>query len=433
MELPGAYLERLRLQLGEGGLTQYLKAMDKPPVRGLRVNTLKLTPGAFLCLSPWRLSPLPGISEGFILEDPAEGIGNHPLHRAGYCYLQEPSAMEPAALLNPNGNMRVLDLCAAPGGKATALAARLAGQGLLIANEVVAHRAEILKRNIQRMGIRNALITVMQPEPLCKVLEGWCDAVLVDAPCSGEGMFRKDPKAIREWSLGHVAACARRAGHILDCAAMALRPGGKLVYSTCTFSPEEDEAAVEAFLARHGNFLLVSARRFWPHLHRGEGHFMALLMKNGGKEQLAAIGGKNEKAQAPAAWTRFVEENMTAAPGGIPRLLPDGRLMLLPEGLPPGYEAFRIAACGVHAGDMKGDRFAPNHGLFMAYPVSAFQRRVYCGDEMLGAYFAGNTVLSDLPGKGFCAVTGLKMNWPVGFGKLVDGVVKNHLPKGLRQ
>lgn len=429
MRLPEEYAARMRAQLQEE-CPAYLNALTEPPRRGLRVNTLKIGVSEFLGLSPWPLAPAL-VEEAFLLLDDAARVGSHPLHRAGLFYMQEPSAMRPAAVLHPSPGMRVLDLCAAPGGKAGQLAAYLAQDGLLVANEIVPGRAAVLSDTLERLGARNALVTCMKPEPLCDTLREYFDAVLVDAPCSGEGMFRKEEQAITAWSIEHVRACAMRQAHILDSAAIALKSGGRLVYSTCTFSPEENEETVRAFVERHPAFALLSEERHFPHTGIGEGHYAALLQKEGGPA--SAFPAARETLlpkEAARAWRAFVEETMRFEPDGIPRLLPDGRLVLLPRGMPEEYNRLRIKSAGVHAAEYKNGRILPSHGLCMAYPKEAFTRCVELEGDTLQAYFLGNTVEIPEDLSGYCAVCA--EGYPVGWGKAVNGVLKNHLPKGLR-
>ena len=431
MQLPAEFQARMQALLGEQ-YPAYWLAMQQPPQRGLRVNTLKTGVETFLQRSPWPLQPTGLVQEGFLLSNDITRIGSHPLHRAGLFYMQEPSAMRTAALLSPQPGMRVLDLCAAPGGKAGQLAAYLKGEGLLVANELVPARAAVLAGTLERLGVRNALCTCMNPESLCELFAGYFDAVLVDAPCSGEGMFRKEPQAVTAWSVAHVLSCAARQSHILDSAAAALRPGGRLAYSTCTFAPEEDEQAIRAFLSRHPSFALLCEERHYPHTGPGEGHFVALLQKQDGTVQTCISEARPllVPREAALAWDAFVKENMKTPPKGDPLLLPDGRLVLLPQGVPAGYDRLRLRSAGVHAAEYKNGRFTPAHGLCMAYPASAFLRTVELKEAELDKYFSGNTVQISNDLSGFCVVCA--QGYPVGWGKAVQGVLKNHLPKGLR-
>jgi len=252
LDIPQGFLERMRVLLGDE-LGAFAASYRAAPVAGLRVNTLKLSVEAFRAAAPFALTPVPWCPAGFSLGD-EQAAGKHPWHAAGLYYLQEPSAMAVAELLDPQPGERVLDLAAAPGGKATHIAALMAGQGLLIANEVHPKRAWILAENLERWGAAHVAITNESPERLADRFAGFFDRVLLDAPCSGEGMFRKSAAARREWSPALVLGCAQRQSLILAHAARLVRPGGRLVYSTCTFAPEEDEAVIAGFLAAHADF-----------------------------------------------------------------------------------------------------------------------------------------------------------------------------------
>ena len=279
MNLPNDYLARMREQL-KTDFDAYCAAMDEPPKAALRVNTLKITPAEFASLCAVPLTPLSGASDGFSVPDGFRP-GRDPLHAAGLYYMQEASAQAPARLLHIEPGMTVLDLCAAPGGKSTQLAARLNGTGVLVANEYVASRAQTLVGNLERMGVTNAIVTNADTETLCERLSQQFDAVLCDAPCAGEGMFRKDPRAVAEWSKEHVNACALRERGILHNAAKAVKPGGELVYSTCSFSPAEDGETVALFLQAHPDFSLTFEQTLYPHSSDGEGQYMAHFVRSG--------------------------------------------------------------------------------------------------------------------------------------------------------
>ncbi len=251
--LPCEFIKRIQ-RLPGFDIEEFMSCADEPAYRGLRVNTLKCTPENFASISPFALEKLPFCSEGFYIGD--EVSGRHPWHHAGLFYLQEPSAMSAVTALDVRPGMKVLDLCAAPGGKTTQAAASLLGSGLILCNEIVPSRAAILLSNIERCGVRNAAVTCEKPEKLCARLEGFFDRVLVDAPCSGEGMFRREPAAAREWTPETSAACAKRQLAILETACKTVAPYGILVYSTCTFSPQENEGVINAFLSAHKDFAI---------------------------------------------------------------------------------------------------------------------------------------------------------------------------------
>ena len=429
-QLPQEFLQRMHVQLG-GEYEAFVQSYEKQPVRGLRVNTLKTSVEAFLKACPFSLSPTGILEEGFVLEGEVQGIGAHPYHTAGLFYMQEPSAMDAVEALAIKPGMKVLDLCAAPGGKSTGIAARLNGKGLLVANEIEVQRAKTLQFNMERMGAVNTVVTCAHPEVLCGALRGMFDAVLVDAPCSGEGMFRKDEAAIIEWSLAHVRTCAVRQTAILESAAQAVKRGGVLVYSTCTFSEEENERVVEAFLTTHVEFELVFMKRCYPHKMKGEGHFVARLIKSSGDHEAEDSKPLALKPCVDAAYGRFLEETFSVPPALDAYQLADGRAILLNEELPLGLKDVRMLNAGVFSGEITKGRFEPSHALFLACHGGRYKRTLDFSpcDERLSRFLRGDTI--DAEGlRGFCAVT--VDTHPIGFGKASEGVLKNRFPKALR-
>ena len=340
--MPAEYFEaRERALLGERYERLYA-APQETAARGVTVSALRTTPEEFAARADFPLRPSPFCKAAFVVECPDFKPGRHPYHHAGVFYSQEPSASSAAPLLGVRPGMRVLDLCAAPGGKSSQLAAALRGQGLLVSNEYVAARAEILKSNLERMGVPNAVVLNETPARIAAALPEFFDRVLVDAPCSGEGMFRKEPAALAQHCEALVKQCAELGADILDSAAAALAPGGELVYSTCTFAPEEDEGQVAAFLQRHPEFALADVlghvdytfgsegeanrtgglpldvskvRRIWP-CQGGEGHFMARLVKAGTPRALPAPGGYTPEEQL---WLAAAAEAGRKAKGGKPQ------------------------------------------------------------------------------------------------------------------
>lgn len=259
---------------------RFIACYSDAPIRAMRINTLKISKERFLDLCPWRTKQSELLNEGLILTENPEHIGTHPYHIAGLFYMQEPSAMSVVEAAEIAPGMRVLDLCAAPGGKSGGIAARLCGRGILVSNEIIPNRAKLLARNLERLGIVNAVVTSAHPDAVAEALPQYFDRVVVDAPCSGEGMFRKDPTAIAEWSPEHVSACAKRQQQILESACRCVAPGGKLIYSTCTFSREENEDVIEEFCRMHPEFTVEMQHRLYPHTCCGEGHFAARLQRN---------------------------------------------------------------------------------------------------------------------------------------------------------
>jgi len=426
-KLPEAYSDRMRAQLGEAEFAAYLRAMEEPPKRALRVNTLKTTPEAFSAQTDFPLTPTTISPESFYFEEDV-AIGRHPLHAAGLCYVQEPAAQVPATLTLVGAGMAVLDLCAAPGGKTTQLAAMMNNTGLLVANEPVRNRAEILAGNLERLGVTNTLVTCMRPDALASALGACFDVVLVDAPCSGEGMFRKDETAIRAWSPEHVFSCAARQLQILESAALLLKSGGRLVYSTCTFAREENEDAIESFLSAHPDFSLLETRRMYPHSSVGEGQFMAVLIRANGVHDDSGLLAAPVGERIPAFEAFWRETFTLEQPDAM--LLPDGRVLLLPQLLPRDLKGLHIVRAGVLAGELKNGRFTPDHALAMAYPSTAFRATMGLECGALTRFLAGETVACYPDRTGWCPATVL--GYPIGWGKAVDGVLKNHIPKGLR-
>lgn len=427
--LPKEYIERMRDLLGEDGLSAYLAAMQQPQKRALRVNTLKAGAEEFRAVADFPLEPVELAADSFFFDDDVQ-IGKHPLHAAGLCYVQEPSAQVPASLLDVRPGMTVLDLCAAPGGKATQLAALMQNRGLLVVNEAVRSRTDTLLGNMERLGVSNALVVSARPDALEDPLCGLFDRILVDAPCSGEGMFRKDETAVKVWSPEHVASCANRQGAILHSASPMLKPGGRLVYSTCTFSKEENEGVIQEFLDMHSGFKLIETRRLYPHTSVGEGQFMAVLERTDDDAPPAEQLAETPLERLPA-WEAFWQDAFLGEPPGV-LAVHDGRVLLPPEKLPASLIRLHALRAGILAGEMdyRVGRFTPAHALVMAFPASSFQRTVPLEERELTRFFSGETVPCDPALSGWCAVTAL--GHPIGWGKAVQGVLKNHIPKGLR-
>ena len=416
MNLPQAYLNRMKDQLGED-FPAYLVAMDEPEKRAARANGLKTSPQTLAELRP---DFVPTGGEGFLLPS-AFAPGKDPLHAAGAYYVQELSAQMPVTLFDLTPGMAVLDLCAAPGGKSAQLAARVP-RGVLFANEIVPGRANVLLGNLERMGVRNAVVTAMDPEKLIALTGPVFDAVLVDAPCAGEGMFRKDPGAVAEWSEEHVLACARRQRAILTSAQRAVKPGGQLIYSTCSFSPAENEENAAWFLSAFPDLELAEERRLYPHTSLGEGQYAAKFRRRGAAPETAYLPVKSDKAPLVEA---FLSAE-TADLSGPLRLLPDGRALLLPP-LPCALDGLRLLRAGLLLGEVAKGRFVPAHALAMAAGLPLRQRAELSHGDAL-RYLRGETLPTAL--SGWCAVTHAGL--ALGLGKGADGILKNHLPKGLR-
>ena len=454
--LPEAYIAQMKRLLGEAGFFAYEQSLSQPVTRALRVNLLLRPDGSLPC-------PVEGVGEAvpwakgccFVEGDARPGLS--PLHEGGLFYLQEPSALSAVSVLAPQPGERVLDLCAAPGGKSTQIAGLMQGRGLLVCNEPVPSRAQILSRNVERMGVRNAIVTSAMPAQLAPRFPAFFDRILVDAPCSGEGMFRRQPEARDEWSAGSPRGCADRQLEILEAAAKMLAPGGALVYSTCTFNDTENEGVLARFTAAHPEFALEAFElpglpsgsrgyvHLYPHEIRGEGHFVSLLRKapdapgapeNEEKPRRAVKpargrGEQAKKAQQPAI---AVPEDVLAPGVSFDRLhAAGGSLWALPEGLDDlsRLDGLRVLRTGLLLAHAEGRRAEPDYALAMALTPCEAARTAELDEAQALAYQAGETLeLGDLePGYTLLTLRGVSL----GFGKQAGGVMKNYYPKGLRR
>lgn len=429
--------------------------------QGLRFNPLKKgvcteNYGELLSrLSIADADPVPWAENAFYYGEDAHP-GKHPYHEAGIYYIQEPSAMSAAALLSPSPGERVLDLCAAPGGKSTQLASYLNQEGLLIANEIHPARCRILSQNIERLGIANAIVTNEDSQTLAAHFPEYFHKILVDAPCSGEGMFRKNPEAAKEWSLEQVSVCADRQLEILDNAAKMLMNGGKIVYSTCTFSPEENEGVIGRFLESHPEFSVVSQPvpyfdsgnpdwgngmselkntfRLWPHHLHGEGHFAAILQKSGIAEEPNPLPAKSWKEKKLLALLEEFTSKTLNNP--MKQYLLSGNLTLFGEQLyrlpdyAPDLSRLRVLRAGLHIGTFKKNRFEPSHALALFLGKEDVKTYTSLSDRQTALYYRGETLDCESE-SGWCLVC--MDGYSAGWGKAVGGQLKNHYPKGLRK
>lgn len=435
-KLPAPFVERMKKELGPD-YQDFEACYDLPPCRGLRVNTLKICARDFSLVSPWELEGSGVIPEGFTVTC-AENVGRHPYHAAGLFYMQDPSAMSVIAVSEADDSgLKVLDLCAAPGGKSGGIAARMKGRGILVSNEIVPKRAILLSRNLERLGVTNAAVVSKDPEVIKKELPGFFDVVLVDAPCSGEGMFRKDDTAIAEWSEESVEACARRQSLILESACECVAPDGALVYSTCTFSRRENEEVIDKFLSAHSDFLLEYMERLYPHTSPGEGHFVCRVRRAGVLSRGSVLSGAKTRCDKKALGllSEFMEDVLESRlPDGV-IVSDNGVLKLIPEGLPEAILKLGPISAGVTLGMIRKDRFEPSHTFFMSALGQRFRRELALEPDSPGisAFLSGNTLPCPESFRGYSAVSVRAGNasYPIGFGKAVDGIMKNHLPKGL--
>ena len=438
--LPDVFCRRMRALLGPEA-DAFFASYERPRAVGLRFNPRKTRD---LPLDFVR-EPVPWAAHGRYY-DPDARPGLHPYHDAGLYYLQEPSAMAPASLLDAQPGERVLDLCAAPGGKSTQLAGAMQGRGLLVCNEIHPKRARVLSGNVERLGFPNALVLNESPERLSARFPGWFDRVLVDAPCSGEGMFRKEDAAVTDWSEDTVAMCAARQKTILDEAAKLLRPGGRLVYSTCTFAPEENEGVIARFLATHpdyrieavdapcfapgrpewadGNPDLARCFRLWPHLLKGEGHFAAVLRRIGGE---CGDVPMQRSEPLPGQFVEFQREYLPGLPeGGAVRF---GETLYLAPPDTPELQGLRVLRAGLELGTLRKGRFEPAHALAMWLDGAKNTLSLGADDPAVLRYLHGETLPCAAAGWTLVQVDGFSLGW----GKSSAGTLKNHYPKGLRR
>ncbi|GMK39591.1 23S rRNA methyltransferase [Paenibacillus sp. CCS19] len=468
--LPDSYVQQMQALLGVKEADEFLASFNAPRAYGLRLNPLKLSddanqPAIQALKQQFSLRPIPWCETGYYYNETTRP-GKHPYHQAGIYYIQEPSAMSAAQALDPQPGETILDLAAAPGGKTTQIAGRMQGEGLLISNEIHPARARILSENVERYGIRNAVVTCAPPDVLSARFPLFFDRIMLDAPCSGEGMFRKDPDAIGEWSPDHVQMCADRQADILEHAAIMLKPGGRLVYSTCTFNRSENELAMEAFLAKHPEFKLERTERLWPHHCEGEGHFVAVLTKDAsmgytifvpmnqaatsqrdqrnatqrGKGKPKSSGSNSSLASDMALFEAFAVE---ALPGfklgpGEPVRFGDA-LYWLPHDREGRFsaasiEGLKVVRPGLQLGELKTKRIEPAHALALAIrSEEAAQLASFEAEAPETAAYLRGEALSDasgnLSGWTIAAVDG----FPLGWAKASGGQLKNHLPKGLRR
>jgi len=479
MNLPIDFENRMKVMLGND-YPAFLSAYDRPNTPALRLNPMKIGADAEATLLPCLGHAVPWAKHGYYYA-PDHDIrpGKHPYHDAGVYYIQEASAMIPASLCPPAPNDCVLDLCAAPGGKSTQLAGYLMGTGLLLANEINPQRAAILSQNIERLGISNAVVTNHAPHELVPHFPCFFDKIVVDAPCSGEGMFRKEEQALTMWSQENVEMCAARQLDILQSAAEMLKPDGYLTYSTCTFAPEENEGVLLAFLQSHPEFEVVLPQnpavldclakglldhgepawvkapspyaeqlkncvRLFPHHADGEGHFAALLHKSADAPLITIRSKPDKKSKskgklpdrpsdiksAMALFEDFAKGLLTSIPQGVPCLFGE-QLYLSPKAFDVAFQGLRILRRGLHLGTVKNKRFEPSHALALHLsPCDVKNVKVMSADSKeISAYLHGDT----LPHEGNGWTLMVVDNFPIGWGKASCGMVKNHYPKGLRK
>lgn len=438
--LPPAFIKRI-LERSNGDGEALLRELAGQRVSGLRVNTLKTTTEEIRQQLPFNLQPVPWCREGFYYNH-EDRPGLHPLYRAGLYYIQEPSAMYTVEALGVNPGDRVLDLCAAPGGKSTQALAKLKGRGLLVSNEINSTRASVLAFNLESFGASNFVVTNASAEKLALRLPEFFDKIIVDAPCSGEGLFRKEPETRLHWEAGHPSGCADRQREIIKSAISMLRPGGLLAYSTCTFAEEENEWLVARVTKEHPEMTPLMppvypgitlgtkppSAKLLPHRLRGEGHFCAVLRKDGQASHTKNTPTFQRTAPSREA-LRALDSFLSGQTYGNIHAYGD-LLVALPDHL-PDLSGVRVIRAGLKLGEYRGKCFHPDHALALAVPSPPLPRLdLSAGSPELTAYLRGEVVSNVELQKGWILVC--CHGHPVGFGKVSDGQVKNHLPKGLR-
>lgn len=437
MNLPAEFLDRIRELLGDD-LEPFLNSYEDERLYGLRVNTLKISVADFLALTPFKLTPIPWTRDGFYY-DPEDKPTKHPHYFAGLYYIQEPSAMAPVNVLEPKETDNVLDMCACPGGKSVQIASYLKNNGLLVSNDISATRIKALVKNLEMMGVTNALIINTTEDVIGKHFKGFFDKLLIDAPCSGEGMFRKEPKMVSNWDIGYTQTCRDMQDSILDHIADTLKEDGELVYSTCTFSRVENEGSMEGFLERHGDFEkasidpqrfnFVSAEgygRLWPHRLKGEGHFVARLHRKSGDHTDYKLLKPNE---APEYFRDFMAENLnTSLEGHFEEM--NGKLYLRPK-YDLKLKGVRVVRYGWLLGEWNGKKFTPSPALAMGLKLTDAKRVVNLSADQIETikYLKGETLFVE--GEDGYTLVGVD-GYPLGWAKMSKGTLKNMYHIGWR-
>lgn len=460
MKLPSTYVDEMKRLLGED-MDAYEAALQQPFPQGLRINTTKISTEDFKKLAPFPVKSIPWIPNGFFYDEDTSRVSKHPYYFAGLYYLQEPSAMTPARTLPVAVGDRILDMCSAPGGKATELGARLKGEGFLIANDISAGRVKALLKNIELFGIANACILSEDPARLCEVYPEFFDKVLLDAPCSGEGMFRREPRMIKNWEYQGPDYYSKIQKGLIIQAAHMLKPGGMLLYSTCTFSIKENEEVIAHLLSNREDMELVPVEayqgftkgytpgsdsfkkasydrciRIFPHKMEGEGHFLALLhKKEKGKDDIVTFPVKSqEQSIVSPEVTSFLSKVRRSFTRGTFHQVQE-KLYYIPEGCVL-YKQLRYLRSGLYLGDVKKQRFEPSQALAMSLTREEYEDVISLTSEDVRTrkYLKGETIdvtdLTDNQDKGWHLVC--VDGYPLGWGKLNQGILKNKYYSGWR-
>ncbi len=469
IQLPASFEARMKKLLGDE-FDSFYKSYDEPRMYGLRVNTGKITCGEFERIAPFEIKKIPWISNGYFYDGDKVQPSKHPYYHAGLYYLQEPSAMTPADRLHINPGEAVLDLCAAPGGKATELGVRLGGCGVLVANDISSSRAKALLKNIELFGIKNPFVVSETPVKLAAYFSGFFDKILLDAPCSGEGMFRKDASVMKNYEASGVDYYAKLQRDIIPHAVNMLAPGGMLLYSTCTFSPEEDERQIAWILAEYpdmklcdiagyegfdkgrpawgdGNEELQKCVRIWPHRMNGEGHFLALLKKDGddtysggiydgcNHNKVKSVSGRKKNKSELEYFYEFAKDLSWDIDERRLELWGE-RLYYMPERLSK-LSGMRFLRNGLFLGECRTKRFEPSQALAMAIQPGEYNKVIsFSQDDMRVARYLKGETISVSEDEAGSTDKGLMLfcvdGYPLGWGKLNNGILKNKYHQGWR-
>lgn len=459
MKLPDFFQEYFKELMNEEEYRNFEASFDNKRHQGIRINTLKIEPESFFRLMDMEPDPIPWVPQGFYYygNEEGESMGKHPAYHAGLYYIQEPSAMMPALALNPKPFEKVLDLCAAPGGKTTQLGNLMQNTGLLVSNDISPKRVKALVKNIELMGLSNTFVVNEEPKRLLKIYEEFFDRILLDVPCSGEGMFRKDREAVKSYSRFKSEECAALQREIFDSAYHMLKPGGVIVYSTCTFNPDENERNIEFFVTKYdlmvdklspiGGFepsraewtkskdeMFNGGLRLWPHKAKGEGHFVCRLIKKGSitenniSESIKGYTSK-EAEEAAEAFREFASENLIGFEDGIYHIKGTS-LYKLPQYM-EHVPQVRWEKAGLYLGEYKKGFFEPSQSLLMSLKTENFKRiaRYNKDDHNVIRYLKGETLFFEGE-KGYTAVC--YEDYPLGWAKQNEGMLKNLYPKSWR-
>lgn len=426
--LPRQFLDEMKKILGNE-FDDFLKSYDESKTTGLRLNTMKINKDKLFNLDLFQLTNIPWSEEGFYYDEKINRPGKNPLHESGAYYLQEPSAMSVVPKLEIKEEDKVLDLCAAPGGKSTYILSKLNNTGLLVSNEINPTRIKALGENLERFGAKNCIITNTDSKNLKKVFTGYFDKIVIDAPCSGQGMFRKDQVAIDDWSYSKVLECQSIQRDIIRDGFKMLKKDGILVYSTCTFSREENEDIINEFLNENKDAQLILMERLWPHKIKGEGHFVAKIKKisdekcSTKKMKVKPLG--NELKHYKDFEKKFLS---TELKGDF--YLKGENLYLLPKDC-PDTKKIKVLRNGLHLGLIKKNRFEPSHALshYLTKDDVKNIENLSINDDKAKEYLRGSTIKTD-KSRGWILVAIERI--PLGWGKESNGIIKNHYPKGLR-